>query len=60
LICLPPCGYNTISVRFYPYSSRIRIWSITQINLSPKVCPLSIEALNITSSFPVLLVHHAT
>src|SRR5215213_3886476 len=26
--------------------------------LSPKVAPLSVDALNITSSFPVLLLHH--
>jgi hypothetical protein len=28
--------------------------------LSPNVCPLSVDALKSTSSFPVLLVYHAT
>jgi hypothetical protein len=32
---------------------------LLRLILSPKVLPPSVDALNITSSFPVLLVHHA-
>jgi hypothetical protein len=32
---------------------------LLRLILSPKVLPPSVDALNITSSFPVLFVHHA-